>query len=126
MRRSADPEAAEPGIKMTGMVGSLRYMAPEIAMSQPYNHKSELYSYAIVVWEMVALRRPFESITPETFEQRVCLDQERPKLNTKKWNPALCALLARCWAADFQSRPEFKEVLDVMMTVAAEAKGGNK
>jgi serine/threonine protein kinase len=57
---------------MTGVVGSLRYMAPEVALSKPYNHKSECYSYAIVVWEMTALRRPFEGVTPETFEQRVC------------------------------------------------------
>ena len=42
---------------MTGLCGSLRYMAPEVAMDLPYNHKSEVYSFAIVLWEMVALQR---------------------------------------------------------------------
>ena len=32
-------------------------MAPEVAMDLPYNHKSEVYSFAIVLWEMVALQR---------------------------------------------------------------------
>lgn len=109
------------------MVGSLRYMAPEVAQSFPYNHKSEVYSFAIVAWEMVALRRPYETITPDNFEQRVCLDGERPKINTKKWNPALCELIRRCWLNDFSLRPDFAEIVDVLMTVVAEAKeGGNK
>lgn len=133
VRRPPSPAAVEEvepkpelAFKMTGMVGSLRYMAPEVALSKPYNHKSELYSYAIVVWEMVALKRPYDTITPESFQQRVCSDIERPKLNTKKWNPALCSLLERCWTPDFTKRPEFKEVVDVMMTVIAEEKGCNK
>ena len=120
-------DAIAPAVKMTGMVGSLRYMAPEVALSRPYNHKSELYSYAIVAWEMVALDRPFSMIVPETFEQRVCHNHERPKLNTKKWHPAICSLLTRCWAPNYNDRPEFKEVVDVMMTVlAAGGEGGNK
>jgi serine/threonine protein kinase len=38
-------------VRMTGMCGSLRYMAPEVAMSKPYNQKSEIYSFSIVLWE---------------------------------------------------------------------------
>ena len=49
---------------MTEVVGSLRYMAPEVAMSRPYNHKSEMYSFAIVLWEMVALRRTHHPLGP--------------------------------------------------------------
>ena len=118
--KGSSGEDAEPAIPMTGMVGSLRYMAPEIALMQPYNHKSEVYSFAIVLWETVALRRPFENILPETFEQRVCVDKERPKLNEKKWPPALCALLSRCWTHNFAERPEFQEVVNAMMTIVAE------
>ena len=59
LRRDEDLPVGEPtpAVKMTEVVGSLRYMAPEVAMSRPYNHKSEMYSFAIVLWEMVALRR---------------------------------------------------------------------
>ena len=52
--------AEQDGFKMTGMCGSLRYMAPEVAQHRLYNHLAEVYSFAIVLWEMVALRRPFE------------------------------------------------------------------
>ena len=63
---------------------------------------------------------PYEVITPETFNQRVCEQHERPKINERKWPPPLCTLLPRCWAHDFNARPEFAEVVDILMTIVAE------
>ena len=114
------PDEIDPKLPMTGMVGSLRYMAPEVAEMKPYNHKSEVYSFAIVAWEMIALKRPYDTITPETFTKRVAVSQERPKLDEKKIPPNVCALLERCWAADSDTRPEFSEVVQIMMTAVAE------
>jgi len=34
--------------KLTGLTGSLRYMAPEVALCQPYNHKAEVFSFGSV------------------------------------------------------------------------------
>jgi len=39
---------------MSGETGSLRYMAPEVADNRPYNHKADVYSFGIILWEMVA------------------------------------------------------------------------
>ena len=47
-------------------------MAPEVASNKHYNHKAEIYSFAIVLWEIVALRRPYDNIVAEDFERRVC------------------------------------------------------
>ena len=52
---------------LTGETGSLRYMAPEVASSQPYNHKAEVFSFATVLWEMASHRKPFDQYTAETF-----------------------------------------------------------
>jgi serine/threonine protein kinase len=106
-------------IPMTGVCGSLRYMAPEVAMTKPYNHRSELYSFGIVLWEMCMLRRPYDTMLAESFERRVCIEGERPKLDEKKLTPALCSLLSQCWDADFNRRPEARELADQMMTLVA-------
>ena len=109
----------EEGSAMTGICGSLRYMAPEVALSKKYNHKSEVYSFAIVMWEMLALRRPYEGVTQETFARLVCgPDGRRPPLD-KKWPDELRKLLTRCWDPEFAKRPDFAEVVDVMMTLVA-------
>ena len=107
------------GVKLTGLCGSLRYMAPEVASCQPYNHKSEIYSFAIVFWQMLALQRPYDTITAEAFEEVVCKKQVRPKVNEKKWPSAVCTLLNRCWHPDPAMRPETCEVVDEMMAIVA-------
>jgi serine/threonine protein kinase len=45
---------------MTGETGSTRYMAPEVAESRPYSEKADVYSFAMVMWEMATLRKPYE------------------------------------------------------------------
>lgn len=44
---------------MTGGTGSLRYMAPEIADHQEYNEKGDVYSFSLIMWEMLAGTKPF-------------------------------------------------------------------
>jgi len=35
---------------LTGNTGSLRYMAPEVAIGLPYNQKADAYSFGILFW----------------------------------------------------------------------------
>ena len=38
--------------QLTGNTGSLRYMAPEVALKLPYNEKVDVYSFGIILWQM--------------------------------------------------------------------------
>ena len=49
--------------EMTGNTGSLRYMAPEVALRKPYNEKVDVYSYGIMVWQMARDRVPFKGLS---------------------------------------------------------------
>ena len=33
--------------------GSFLWMAPELMTRQPYNHKSDVYSWAIILWQLL-------------------------------------------------------------------------
>ena len=57
--------------KLTGETGSLRYMAPEVALSRPYNYKAEVFSYASVVWELGALQKPYEALSADVFMRAI-------------------------------------------------------
>ena len=48
---------ALPPYQMTGYTGSLRYMAPEVARQTPYNETCDVYSMALVLWEVCSLER---------------------------------------------------------------------
>lgn len=87
-----EPNEVRP---LTGQTGSLRYMAPEVAMCQPYNHKAEVFSFADVLWEMGSHERPFRDLSTDTFTMGI-QKGVRPKC-PKKWPPALTQLLGECW-----------------------------
>mmetsp|Transcript_32431 Transcript_32431/g.53635 ORF Transcript_32431/g.53635 Transcript_32431/m.53635 type:complete len:347 (+) Transcript_32431:871-1911(+) len=82
--------------EMSGETGSLRYMAPEVADSLPYNHKADVYSFGIILWELNTLKKPFDGLDREQFYERVVHGGERPPLS-RKWPEELVSLMTDCW-----------------------------
>jgi len=105
--------------EMSGETGSVRYMAPEVHRSAPYNEKADIYSYAMVVWEMVTLRKPFDGMDASEFADRVIRGRQRPPIN-KKWDEGFSQLLALAWDHDPRQRPSaavLMERLDALIAV---------
>ena len=51
--------------QMTGLAGTFHWMAPEILQScNNYSHKADVYSYGIVMWEIMAREPPFKTLRP--------------------------------------------------------------
>lgn len=96
--------------KMSGNTGSLRYMAPEVALTEPYNHLVDVFSFGILLWQMCSLEVPFATYNVQRHAQRVVRGGERPPLDTRKWSSALCNLMTSCWSANINERPHFGEV----------------
>ena len=46
--------------KLNGGVGTCRYMAPEVAKCKPYNKLADVYSFGILMWQMLSLQVPFQ------------------------------------------------------------------
>jgi serine/threonine protein kinase len=101
---------ATDSYEMTGFTGSLRYMAPEVALSQPYTEKADVYSFGIVLWQMARDRIPFKGLNKEEFMQTVVHDGDRPKLDSS-WPSSFSSLLCACWNRDPLKRPSFDMVL---------------
>ena len=64
---------------MSGKVGTLRYMAPEVATNQSYNISCDIYSWAIVSYELLSLEKPFDGWTRDLHEDLVCNRGLRPE-----------------------------------------------
>ncbi|CAM9636590.1 unnamed protein product, partial [Laminaria digitata] len=104
--------------QMTGEVGSYRYMAPELVRHEPYNAKADIYSWAILSWEVLSVSRPYTGITESSFIKRVVMDGHRPELR-KSWPERLRALLASAWHADYSKRPTAAEIVRVLEAIKA-------
>lgn len=108
--------------EMTGFTGSLRYMAPEVALRKPYNEKVDVYSFAIIVWQMARDRIPFKGFTKEEFMKQLVSEGQRPKLD-KNWPPKFSKLLEHCWDVDHMRRPSFTVIVLELNKLIAELEG---
>lgn len=44
--------------------GTYRWMAPEMIRRKPYGRKVDVYSFGLILWELVAGKIPYEDMTP--------------------------------------------------------------
>jgi hypothetical protein len=109
--------------QMTGETGSMRYMAPEVIFNKPYNQSVDVYSFGIIMWEMVTGIVPFAGLTRENFAQKVVTERLRPPLGIDPFgerihqSEVLMELIQSCWAHDYKHRPSINQVVDVLKTV---------
>ena len=60
-----------PRYCLTGQTGSVRYMAPEVSLGEPYNQAVDVYSFSMVLWEMLHMKKPYFGMNVETHRQQV-------------------------------------------------------
>jgi serine/threonine protein kinase len=72
----------EETFHMSG-VGTQRYMAPEIISTRRYNLRADVYSWSMVVLEIMTLNKPFLEYNPEEHALNVAKFGERPRLVDK-------------------------------------------
>ena len=76
-------------ITKTGMiVGTPEYMSPEQLDSHRVDERSDLYSLGVVLFELVAGRRPFEAETPVAVAMKHLRDEPPPLRTMKSGIPA--------------------------------------
>ena len=98
----------EKVFEMSG-VGTRRYMAPETILWTRYNLKVDVYSWAMVVFEMLSMQKPFKSNTREEHRVLVCEGGLRPQL-CPLWPKEVQSLLQQAWAPSHTNRPSMKEI----------------
>ncbi|XP_039041676.1 serine/threonine-protein kinase STY8-like isoform X1 [Hibiscus syriacus] len=114
---------------MTAETGTYRWMAPEVINHQPYDQKADVFSFAIVLWELVTAKVPYDTMTP--LQAALGVRQGlRPDL-PENAHPKLLDLMQRCWEAAPDERPSFSEITAQLETLLEEVKenievNGNK
>ena len=76
--------------------GTPAFMAPEMLEEQTFTEKSDVYSFAIVLWEIWSRRSPWATDPPAIVISRVVLKRARPPV--PKMPTDLRELMCRCWA----------------------------
>lgn len=107
-----------------GLTGSLVTMAPEVMNEQKHEPRSDVYSYAIICWELWCGRIPFGKVIGATqLLMKVALQGERPKFEKEDNVPASIEKLIRaCWDQDVSKRPDFLLIIKTLNEIRHELK----
>ncbi|KAH9325632.1 hypothetical protein KI387_005810, partial [Taxus chinensis] len=98
---------------MTAETGTYRWMAPEVIEHKPYDQKADIFSFAIVLWELLTGKLPYDYLTPLQAAVGVVQKGLRPTI-PKHTHPRLADLLERCWQQDPTVRPGFTEITEIL------------
>lgn len=95
---------------MTGNCGTVQWMAPEVLANMRYNEKADVYSYGIILWELLSRECPYDGMTPIQCALAVLNRDKRPDI--PKWcPPALHALIRSCIKKEPNLRPSFANII---------------
>lgn len=93
--------------QMSGKTGSLRYMAPEVAKEMPYNETADVYSLAMMAWQIFAMQVPFSGYSITMHNNLVVEKGGRPKIDPK-WGKAVESWMSKAWSQKIQNRPSMR------------------
>jgi len=100
------------------VTGTYGWMAPEVMdITAPYTYKADIYSYGVVLWEMVTGQIPFANMNPLQITRAVVDLNMRPGPVPNYCPAILKDVILRCWEKDASKRPEFQEIIEILSCI---------
>lgn len=98
----------------TGLIGTPQWMAPEVFMSSPsYDFKVDVYSFGMVLWELLTNEVPFDGYNNADLPSLVVKEGLRPTI-PQNTPPDLAQLIKSCWELDPTKRPSFQQITQLL------------
>ncbi|XP_077213303.1 uncharacterized protein LOC143848285 [Tasmannia lanceolata] len=95
-----------------------RWLAPEIIAGDPESvtetWMSNVYSFGMVVWEMVTAEEAYGAYSPVQAAVEIAACGLRPDI-PKDCPPILRSLMIKCWNSCPSKRPQFSEILSFLL-----------
>lgn len=98
------------------------FQAPEVAKELPYNLTADVYSFSILLWELLALKTPYSGFDAKAYYKFVVDQGYRPPFD-KKWSLSWIDLLTICWSDRIKDRPTFEDVSEILRGEISELNG---
>uniref|UniRef100_A0A6M2DJQ0 Mitogen-activated protein kinase kinase kinase 7 n=1 Tax=Xenopsylla cheopis TaxID=163159 RepID=A0A6M2DJQ0_XENCH len=118
--------AADKSTYMTNNKGSAAWMAPEVFEGSSYTEKCDVFSWGIILWEVISRRKPFDKIGGNAFSIMWAVHKgQRPPLIENCPEP-ITTLMCECWHQQPLQRPSMANVVDRMIKLSEFFPGADK
>jgi serine/threonine protein kinase len=105
---------AEDEYHATGLTGSRLFMAPEVALKKPYGFSADIFSFAILFWEVASLKEVFPNLTMNKHFKQVIVRGKRPA-SLKDTLPAnLNEMMEAAWDKNPSNRPTSESICETL------------
>lgn len=133
------PTPTPPSSMLRGIIGTMRYMAPEVCLDKAYDCDCDLYSYSVLCWEVWTHKTPYATLTPAAYKELVCQKGLRPPESAelqlqpkhqrleRERDPrfgvvpeAISVLLEKGWVCDPKSRIRWPNIRQELFRICQE------
>lgn len=92
--------------------GTPEYMAPEVLRNEPSNEKADVFSFGVVLWELMTVQKPWLGLS--ALQVMGAVGVQNRSLEVPAYVPREVAdVIESCFHMDPTARPTFGELLNI-------------
>ena len=99
-----------------GRIGTPHWMAPEILLGGKYEYHSDIFSFGMILWEILTGEIPYNNIDPKKIETLITKEQKIVKV-PETGNLILRKLCKSCIEYEPKNRPSINGILRVLKKI---------
>lgn len=97
--------------------GTPAYMAPECLKTESFDEKSDIWSFGVVLWEMITRKTPWEGMEPTRIYAEVTTGTRLPIPDNSGFPADYIQVMKQCWLEVPKDRPSFREIVKRLRVV---------
>ena len=102
--------------KNHGRIGTPHWMAPEILKGGKYQFSADVFSYGMILWELITYQIPYHNIDPNKIVDLITQEKQLVKV-PKEGNEVLRQIAEKCIEYEPENRPKMNDILKLLEQV---------
>lgn len=119
-RDSSEPavSGASPVPNLTGETGTYRWMAPEVIRHEPYSSMADVYSFAVILWQLLTHDEPFVDADSLEAAMLVATNKIRPPM-PEGTPESIVKVINLNWSDNARDRWKFEKLATALEEIKA-------
>ncbi|KAH1115564.1 hypothetical protein J1N35_008942 [Gossypium stocksii] len=103
--------------------GTPQWMAPEVLRNEPSNEKSDVFSFGVILWELMTVSIPWNNLNSLQVVGVVGFMDRRLEL-PEGLDPQIESIIRDCWQSNPENRPSFEDIINRMTGIVQKSSIG--